>query len=94
MNGLFVLSFRYCDNDPSRNSFTKYYMPLLEIKDCNALIVNKPVFDQAVEDKQETYEKFVKMSIDDGYIIGDLLHYLYYQKYYKHVGIDLSRQKI
>ena len=52
MNGLFVLSFRYCDNDPTRNSFTKYYMPLLEIKDCNALIVNKPIFDQAVEYKQ------------------------------------------
>ena len=30
---------------------------------------------------------------DDGYTIGDLLDYLYYQKYYKHVGIDLSRQK-
>ena len=31
------------------DSFNKYYMPLVEIKDFNALIENKPFFDQSVK---------------------------------------------
>ena len=34
---------------PTRNSFDEYYMPLVEIKDFNALINNKPFFDQPVK---------------------------------------------
>ena len=39
---LFVLSFRNDNNDATINSFDKYYMPLVEVKDFNALINNKP----------------------------------------------------
>ena len=42
INRLFVLSFRNGNDDPERNSFDKYYMPLVEIEDFNALINNKP----------------------------------------------------
>ena len=38
-NRLFVLPFKNGDND-------NYYMPLVEIKDFNALIDNKTFFDQ------------------------------------------------
>ena len=38
MNRLFVLSSKNGDNDPTRYSFNKYYMPLVEIEDFNALI--------------------------------------------------------
>ena len=55
INKLFVLSFKNYDNDPTRNPFDKYYMPLVEIKDFNALIDNKPFFDQPVKKKQEAY---------------------------------------
>ena len=41
INRLFVLSFKYGKNDPTRNSLVKYYIPLAEIKDFNALIYNK-----------------------------------------------------
>ena len=37
---LFVLSFKNGNNDPARDSFNKYYMPLVGIKDFNALIDN------------------------------------------------------
>ena len=36
-------------------------MPLVEVKEFNALIDNKPFFDQAVKNKQEAYEKLVEM---------------------------------
>ena len=54
---LFVLSFRNGDDDPTRNSFDEYYMPLVEIKDFNALIDNKPFFDQTVRNKQKCIMK-------------------------------------
>ena len=38
INRLFVLLFKNGDDDPMRKSFVKYYMPLVEIKDFNALI--------------------------------------------------------
>ena len=38
-------------------------MSLVEIKDFNALIDKKPVFDQSVKYKQKVYEKPIEMSI-------------------------------
>ena len=67
-------------------------MPLVEIKDFNALIDNKPFFDQPVKMKQEAFEKRIEMSINDDYATGNLLDYLYHQNYYNLIGIDLLRQ--
>ena len=39
------------------------------------------------------HEKLVEMSRSDGHTTGNLLYYLYHQKYYKIIGIDLSRRK-
>ena len=36
-------------------------MPLVEIKDFNVSINNKPFFDQQVKNKQEAYEKHIEM---------------------------------
>ena len=43
-NRTFFQSFIAGENDLRRNSFVKYYMPLVESKDFNALIDNKPFF--------------------------------------------------
>ena len=59
INRLLVLSLK---NDPIRDSFDRYYMPLIEINDFDALIDNKPFFDQPVKNKQEAYEKFIEIS--------------------------------
>ena len=58
---MFVLSFRNSDDDPARRSFDKYYIPLVEIKDFNVFIDNKPFFDHSVKNKQEAYEKLFEM---------------------------------
>ena len=41
------------------NSFDKYYKPLVQIKHFNALMHNKPFFDQPVKNKQEAYKKLI-----------------------------------
>ena len=67
-------------------------MPLVEIKDYSALTNNKSYFDSPVKNKQEPYEKLIEMTRNDDYTTGNLLDYLYHQKYCKSIGIDLSRQ--
>ena len=56
-----MLSFKNGNNDLTRNSFDKYYMPLVEIKDFNTLIDNKPFFDRSVKRKQQVYENIKKL---------------------------------
>ena len=73
INRLFVLSFKNDNNDPTRNSFKKYYMPLLETKDSNVSIENKPFFEQPVKNKKEAYGKLIEMSNDDYYIINSFI---------------------
>ena len=75
INRLFVLSFKNGNDDPSRDVFDKYYMPLVEIKDFNALIDNKPFFDQSVKNKQEAYEKRIELSRNDDYTTENLLDF-------------------
>ena len=67
-------------------------MSFVEKKDFNALIDNKQFFDQAVNNKEELYEKRVEMSRNDDYTTRNLLNYLYHQSYYKVISTDLSRQ--
>ena len=65
---------------------------MVEIKDFNVLIDNKPFIDQPVKRKQEACKRLVATPRNDDYIIGNLLHYFYHQNYYKLIDINLSRQ--
>ena len=67
-------------------------MPSVEIKDFNALIDDKPFFDQPVKNKPKVYEKLVEMSSNNDQTTGNLVDYLYHQNYNELIGIDLSRQ--
>ena len=75
---MFVLSFKNGNDDPTRDSFDKYYMSLVEVKDFNALIDNKPFFDRYVKNKQEAYENLIEMPRNDDYTRGNLLEYFYH----------------
>ena len=66
-------------------------MPLVEIKDVNVLIDNKPFFDQPVRNEQQACEKLIEMLRNDDYTTENSLDYLYDQNYYNLIDIDLSR---
>ena len=76
----------------TRNCFDKYYMPLVKIKYFNPLIGTELFFDQPVKNQQEAQKELVEMSRNNYYTTGNLLDFLHYQKYYKLISIDLSRQ--
>ena len=52
---------------PLKIYFYKHYMSLEEIKDFNALIDNKQLFDQLVKNNQEVCEKLIEMLRNDDY---------------------------
>ena len=53
---------QHSNDDPTRDSFDEYYMPLIQIKDFDALIDNKPFFDQTVKNEQENKNGMKKLS--------------------------------
>ena len=60
INRLFVLPFKNGNNNPTKNYFEKYYMHLVEIKDFDALIDNKPFFDQPVKTNKKHIRNLLK----------------------------------
>ena len=46
INRLFVLPFKNSNDDSTRDDFAKYYIPLVNIKDFNALIGKKLFFNK------------------------------------------------
>ena len=45
-------------------------MSLVEIKDFNVLIDDKPFYDHPLKNKREAYEKLIEMSRNDDYTTG------------------------
>ena len=92
VNRLFVLSFSRNNNTDNRDSFSHYYVPNVEIKDFNVLIDGKSFFDLPVKNEEETYEKIIDMSNNNGYTTGNLLDFAYFKETYKLIAIDLSKK--
>ena len=86
---VFVLSF---ENENDRVSFSKYYLPKVEIKDFNVLNDGKPFFEIAVKSKEEAYEAIIEMRKNNDYTTANLLDYKYFLKHYRLIAIDLSKQ--
>ena len=79
-------------NEEDRTSFSKYYVPKVEIKDFNVLTDRKSFFDVPVKRKEEAYEKVMSISKNNDYTTGNLLDHEYFSKHYKLIAIDLSKQ--
>ena len=89
VNRLFLLLF---ENENDRTSFSKYYVPKVEIKDFNVLIDGKPFFEILVKNKEEAYEQIIEMSKNNDYTTGDLFYNEYSEDHYQLIAVDLSKQ--
>ena len=89
VNRLLVLNF---ENEEDRTSFSKYYVPKVEIKNFNVLIDGKPFFEIPVKNKEEAYEAITEMSKNNDFTTRNLLDYEYFKDHYKFIVIDLSKQ--
>ena len=84
-----VLTF---ENDDDKTSFSKYYVPKVEIKDFNVSIDGKPFFEIPAKNKEEAYEAIIEITKNNNYTTGYLLDYEYFKDHYKLTAIDLSKQ--
>ena len=96
VNRLFVLSFdRIEENNfkkDHRDSFSRYYVPHVEIKDFNVLIDGKRFFDLPVKNEEEANEKIIEMNRNNDYTTGNLLDLAYFKEHYRPIAIYLSKQ--
>ena len=92
VNRLFVLSF---ENEDDRTVSTKYDLLTVEMNDYNVMIDGKNIFDQPVKSDMRTYDNIWKIAAgqEDDYGTGCLLDYNYFNKHYKLIAIDLSKQQ-
>ena len=92
VNRLFVLAYGQVNND--RQSFSRFYLPNVMVKDYNVIIDKLLFFDLLIKTEEEAYEKIIDISRNNEYTTGNLLDYDYFKKNYKLIAIDLSKQQV
>ena len=95
VNGLFVMAYNRANGQPTRNERRKYYLPRIDLEKYNVIIDGKNFYDNPIESDIEKYRELKKVMIGKGedYTTGSLLDFNYFDKHYKLVAVDLSKQK-
>ena len=83
------------NNRVSSNSFKKYFLPRVEIENYNIEIGGIIFYDQQTNDSIKQYDEIRKISTGHGddYTAGCLLDFAYFEKNYRLIAADLSKQK-
>ena len=95
VNRLFVMAYNKANGQPTRNGQTKYYLPRISLNKYFVIIDGRNFYDNPIESDIEKYRELKKVMIGKGedYATGSLLDYNYFDKHYKLVTTDLSKQK-
>ena len=89
VNRLFVLSF---ESENNRTSFSRYYVPNVQIKDFKVVIDGKSFFDMSIKNGEEIYHQIIEIGWNNDYMTGNLLDCEYFSKHFKLIAIGLSKQ--
>ena len=95
VNRLFVMAYNSADDQPTRNGQQKYYFPIIDLEKYNVIIDGRNFYDNPIESDIEKYRELKKVMIGKGedYTTSSLLDFNYFDKQYKLVAVDLSKQK-
>ena len=94
---MFVLAYqRGDDNYVNEEAFNKCFLPKIKIKKYNVEIDGRNFYDQAINDSIKQYDEVRKISTGQGddYTTGCLLDFAYFEKNYRLIAADLSKQKV
>ena len=74
---------------------TRYFLPRVKIENYNIKIDGRNFYDQPIDDSVKQYDEVRKVSIGQGddYTTGCLLDFAYFEKKYRLIAADLSKQK-
>ena len=94
---LFVLAYNNtAGNDQvSVHSYKKYFLPKVKIDNYNIEIDGRNFYDQPINESIKQYDEVRKISTGQGddYTTSCLLDYSYFEKNYRLLAADLSKQK-
>ena len=95
VNRLFVMAYNRANGQPTRNGQRKYHLPRIDLEKYNVIIDGRNFYDNPIESDIEKYRELKKVMIGKGedYTTGSLLVFNYFDKHYKLVAVDLSKQK-
>ena len=92
---MFVFVYARGNNVTNENSYRKYFLPRLKIRNCNIDIDGRKFYDQSIDDLIKQYDEIRKISTGQGddYTTGCLLDFAYFEKNCRLIAADLSKQK-
>ena len=94
---LFVLAYYHTegDNQVFIDSSKNYFLARVKIKNYNIEIDGRNFYDQSINDSIKQYDEIRKISTGQGddYTTGCLLDFAYFEKNYRLIAADLSKQK-
>ena len=95
VNRLFVMAYNRANGQPTRNGQRKYYLTRLDLEKYNVIIDGRSFYDNPIESNIEKYRELTKVMIGKGEdnTTGSLFDFNYFNKHYKLVAVDLSKQK-
>ena len=95
VNRLFVMAYNSANGQPTRNGQRKYYLRRIYLNKYNVIIDGRNFYDNPIENNIEKYREPKKVMIGKGedYTTGSLLDFNYFDKHYKLIAVDLSKQK-
>ena len=91
---LFVLAYAY-GNVTNKNSYRKYFLQRLKIKNYNIEIDGRNFYNQPINDLIKQYNEVRKISTGQGddYTTGCLLDFVYLEKNCRLIATNFSKQK-
>ena len=81
------------DNKVSIDSFKKCFLSKFKIENYNIEIDGRNFYDQPINDLIKQYDEIRKIRQGDDYTTGCLLDFAYFEKNYRLIAADLSKQK-
>ena len=89
------MAYNRADDQPARNGQQKYYLAIVSLNKYNVIIDGRSFYDNPIESDIEKYRELKKVMFGKGedYTTGSLLDFNYFDKHYKQVAVDLSKQK-
>ena len=95
VNRLFVMAYNRANGQPTRNGQQKYYLPRIDLEKYNVIFDGRNFYDNPIESDIEKYRE-LKISKDwkrRRLYYRIFVGFYYFDKHYKLVAVDLSKQK-
>ena len=94
---MFVLAYDNTagNNQVSDDSFKEYFLPRVRTENYNIKIDGRNFYDQSINDSIKQYDKVRQIPTGQGddYTTSCLLDFAYFEKIYRLIAVDSSKQK-